>query len=223
VTSPRTQDYVSRPVTVTGYPVRTDLSHWTRAQGRLNLGLEEDLPVLLVTGGSKGARSINQALIAHLPALLETMQVVHITGEGEAQAVSAATASLTKAQQSRYRQYAFLHENMGAAFAAADFAVMRAGASVLGELPLFGLPAILVPYPHAWRYQWINANYLAENNAAVVIEDRALRSELLTTVQNLLRDPARRASMQAAMRSLAHPEAASLLAGQLLELGGHRA
>ncbi len=222
VTSARTQDYVSRPVTVTGYPVRADLSRWTREQGRQRLGLTADLPVLLVTGGSKGARSINQALLAHLPALLEVTQVVHITGEGEAQAVAAATADLTKTQQARYRRFAFLHENMGAAFAAADFAVMRAGASVLGELPLFGLPAILVPYPHAWRYQWINAKYLAENKAAVVIEDRALQSELLATVQSLLREPDRRASMQAAMRSLAHPQAANLLAAQLVELGGHR-
>jgi UDP-N-acetylglucosamine:LPS N-acetylglucosamine transferase len=223
VTSARTQEYLTQSVEVTGYPVRADLSLWTRQQGRLALGIEEDLPVLLVAGGSKGARSINQALIAHLPELLEVAQVLHLTGQGESDTVAAATDKLTPMQQRRYRRYAFLHENMGAALAAADLAVMRSGASVLGELPLFGLPAVLVPYPHAWRYQWINARYLAEHNAAVVIEDAALRRELLITVQSLLREPAKRAAMHAAMRSLAHPEAADMLAGQLLELGGHRA
>jgi UDP-N-acetylglucosamine--N-acetylmuramyl-(pentapeptide) pyrophosphoryl-undecaprenol N-acetylglucosamine transferase len=223
VTSARTQKYLRQSVAVTGYPVRAELAQWTKQRARLTLGLEEDLPVLLVAGGSKGARSINQALVAQLPALLEVTQVVHLTGQGESETVAAATAHLTQQQQRRYHRHAFLHEDMGAALAAADFAVMRSGASVLGELPLFGLPAILVPYPHAWRYQWINARYLAEQNAAVVIEDAALRGKLLSTVQSLLREPAKRTAMHDAMRSLAHPEAANLLAGQLLELGGHRA
>jgi UDP-N-acetylglucosamine--N-acetylmuramyl-(pentapeptide) pyrophosphoryl-undecaprenol N-acetylglucosamine transferase len=222
VTSARTQQYLKRSVVVTGYPVRSDLARWTKQEGRLALGIGGDLPVLLVAGGSKGARSINEALLIHLPALLEVAQVIHLTGHGESEAVAAGTSGLTQSQQSRYHRYAFLHENMGAALAAADFAVMRAGASVLGELPLFGLPAVLVPYPHAWRYQWVNARYLAEHNAAVVIEDAAVGRELLNTVRSLLREPAKRAAMHVAMQSLAHPEAAGLLAGQLLELGGDR-
>ena len=149
--------------------------------------------------------------------------MVHLTGRGEFDAVTRATSGLSATQRRRYKRFAFLDENMGAALAAADFAVMRAGASVLGELPAFGLPAILAPYPHAWRYQWVNARYLVEHQAAIMIEDAALEDELLGTVKSLLHDRDRSDSMRLAMRSLAHPEAADAVAGQLMELGGHRA
>jgi UDP-N-acetylglucosamine--N-acetylmuramyl-(pentapeptide) pyrophosphoryl-undecaprenol N-acetylglucosamine transferase len=221
VSTSDSQGYFAKSVIVTGYPVREGLKKWTPESGRAALGLGRDLPVLLVAGGSKGARSINQALVARLPEILEVAQVVHITGTGEWEAVSGATASLSGSLAPRYKPFAYLHEEMGAALAAADLAVTRAGASVLGELPLFGLPAILVPYPHAWRYQRVNAQHLAERQAAVVIEDGALHTELFGLVRALLSDDARRGAMKAAMQSLARPEAAQALAAQLLELGGH--
>ena len=65
---------------------------------------------------------------------------------------------------------------------AADLAVCRAGASTLGELPLFGLPAVLIPYPYAWRYQKVNADYLAKHGAALVLEDAMMKDELLPTI-----------------------------------------
>jgi UDP-N-acetylglucosamine--N-acetylmuramyl-(pentapeptide) pyrophosphoryl-undecaprenol N-acetylglucosamine transferase len=109
---------------------------------------------------------------------------------------------------------------MGAALAAASLLVGRAGASVLGELPLFGLPAVLVPYPFAWRYQKVNAAYLAERGAAVVVEDAGLPAQLLPVVRRLVRDPQALASMRLAMRSLAQPRAAEALAGLLASLAG---
>jgi UDP-N-acetylglucosamine--N-acetylmuramyl-(pentapeptide) pyrophosphoryl-undecaprenol N-acetylglucosamine transferase len=223
VTAGPTQHYFSKPVTVTGYPVRSDLLRWTKQEGRRSLQLDRRLPVLLVAGGSTGARSINRALLANLEQLLKVTQVVHLTGRGEFESVARATSRLSEEQRARYRAFAFLDETMGAALAAADFAVMRAGASILGELPAFGLPAILAPYPHAWRYQWVNARYLVEHQAAILIEDAALEQELLGTVKSLLQDRGRSDAMRLAMRSLAHPEAADAVASQLMELGGHRA
>ena len=154
--------------------------------------------------------------------MLKLAQVIHITGQGEWDSVKAMTANLTKLQARRYRPFPYLHEQMGAALVAADLTVMRAGASVLGELPLFGLPAVLVPYPHAGRYKKVNAEYLAAHKAAIVVRDENLRTELLPTIQKLLRSAARRKSMQAGMRSLAKPDAAERLAGLLLDLGGRR-
>jgi UDP-N-acetylglucosamine--N-acetylmuramyl-(pentapeptide) pyrophosphoryl-undecaprenol N-acetylglucosamine transferase len=107
---------------------------------------------------------------------------------------------------------------MGAALASANLVISRAGASTLGEYPYFGLPAILVPYPYAWRYQKVNADYLVNQNAALMIRDEELSSELLPTISNLADDPKRMVSMQKAMKKLANPQAAQDIANLILDL-----
>ncbi|HEX2697742.1 MAG TPA: glycosyltransferase, partial [Anaerolineales bacterium] len=131
-------------------------------------------------------------------------------------------AGLTSAQKTRYQAFPYLHEKMGAALAAGDLVIARAGASTLGEFPFFSLPAILVPYPHAWRYQEVNADYLAERGAAIMLEDGLLQTRLLKVVKDLLENPHKLEAMQNAMKSLRHPQAAQAIAEQLLELGGQR-
>ncbi len=203
---------------VTGYPVRKELSRWDRRSARLHLNLEPEAPVLLVFGGSKGARSINQALLANLEALLPETQVVHISGSLDWPQVVERRQALPESLRSRYHAYPYLHEEMGAALAAADLVLSRAGASILAEFPLFGLPAILVPYPHAWRYQKVNADYLTRQGAAILIEDADLPRELLPQTLSLLRDPARREAMSARMRALACPQASETIARLLLSM-----
>jgi undecaprenyldiphospho-muramoylpentapeptide beta-N-acetylglucosaminyltransferase len=202
----------------TGYPTRPDLSRWTRSEARQALKLAGDSPVLLAVGGSKGARSLNNAILENLVPLLEQAQVVHITGELDWPTIEGRTKGLTAEQAARYHAYPFLYEEMGAALAAADLAVSRAGASVLGEYPLFGLPALLVPYPHAWRYQKGNANALVECGAAIMLEDDKLSKQLLPTVNALLSQPQKLASMRDAMQHLSHPEAAAEIGRQILTL-----
>ncbi len=222
VTAHETQSYLSRKVITTGYPLRADLAAWDKGKGLRTLKLDDDLPVLLVVGGSKGARSINQAIIASLPLLLEMAQVIHLSGELDWEAIQSARAGLTSAQMRRYHVFPYLHEEMGAALACADLVVARAGASTLGEFTFFGLPAILIPYPHAWRYQKVNADYLAQRGAAIIVKDELLGRELLTVVKDLLQNPSKRRAMSAAMKSLARPRAAQAIAEQLLALGGRR-
>jgi UDP-N-acetylglucosamine--N-acetylmuramyl-(pentapeptide) pyrophosphoryl-undecaprenol N-acetylglucosamine transferase len=208
----------SGKVVVTGYPTRSDLGSWTTESARARLGIQAGLPVLLFFGGSKGARSINQALLAVLPPLLEIAQVIHITGQLDWPEMQAAQTRLNPLQMSRYHAYPYLHDEMGAALASANLAVSRAGASSLGELPLFGLPAILVPYPHAWRYQKVNADYLVRQGAAVMLEDARLKDDLLPTIIKLMGDPQSLQAMQQKMLSLARPQAASQIAGLLRQL-----
>jgi UDP-N-acetylglucosamine:LPS N-acetylglucosamine transferase len=214
-------------LSLTGYPTRRDLRAWDPEKARHTLGLSADLPILLVSGGSRGARSINRALLAALPELLGEIQVLHISGQLDWPEVEAAreklSSELPPEMLERYRAYPYLHEEMGAALSIAGLALSRAGASILGEYPLFGVPAILVPYPYAWRYQQVNAEYLAKNEAAVIIDDADLQEQLLPVVRRLLKDARGLEKMRAAMRALSHPQAASTIAGliQTLALDRH--
>ena len=205
-------------LTVTGHPTRKELVSWNLAKAREVLALSPDFPTLLVFGGSKGARSINRAVLAALSDLLTKMQIVHVTGKLDWPEVETAMASLPIELAPRYRAYPYLHEEMGAAYTAADLVLSRAGASAVGELPLFGAPAILVPYPYAWRYQWVNAEYMVRNGAAVVLDDAALPTNLLSTVCELMLDSQRIDQMRAAIRALARPEAAKAIANCLYDL-----
>jgi len=211
VTTEDSRAYFSprKRVTVTGYPTRSELTKWTSAEALQAFDLRDDLPVLMVFGGSKGARSINQSLLAVLPQLLNETQIIHVSGRLDWPEVEAAQEALAPAHKRRYRAFPYLHAKMGAAFRAADLVLSRAGASVLGEFPLFGLPAILVPYPYAWRYQKVNAQYLAQKGAAIVIRDEDLPERILPLVHNLMSDTASREKMQKAMLSLSSPHAAS--------------
>ncbi len=205
---------------VSGYPTRPGLRVVDRERARRELGLEMDTPVVLVSGGSRGAHSINLAVWGCLPALLERAQVVHLTGDGDWPLVAEVQAGLPPRLAARYRPHAYLHEAMAFALASADLAVARAGASALGELPLFGLPALLVPYPHAWRYQRVNADYLARRGAALRLEDGELGQRLLPMLLELLGDPARLQTMAAAAQALATPQAARTIAAEIERLAG---
>ena len=205
-------------VRVTGYPFRPGLQAWSKPEAREVFALKPDMPVVLVLGGSKGAHSINQALGAILPELLQQVQVLHLSGSQEWAFVERSRNNLPPELQARYRAFPYLHKEMGAALQAADLVVSRAGASTLGEYSLFGLPAILVPYPYAWRYQQVNAQYLVQQGAALELEDVHLAQQLLPAILVLLSDRERREGMRAAMKSLARPQAAAEIAGLIHNL-----
>lgn len=192
---------------VTGYPLRRQMMQATRAAAIAHFGLDATKKTVLVFGGSRGAQTINIATINLLPELLKRgdVQVIHVTGtlDWERTAPYRATP--------HYHPFAYLHDDMGLAFAAADVAVCRSGASVLGELPFFGLPSILVPYPFAWRYQKVNADYLAARGAAMNMLDDHMAHDLLPTLNALLDDPARLTLMRDSARAIARPDAADRL------------
>jgi len=207
-----------RKVVVTGYPTRPELTTMTRATAHQQLGLDPQRLTVLVTGGSRGARSLNRAVLAALPDWLKDYQVIHLSGQLDWEEVEAARDQLPDdLRRAHYHAFPFLHE-MGLALAAADLVVSRAGASALGEYPLFGLPAILVPYPHAWRYQKVNADYLEARGAAIRLNDEDLPTRLVSDVRSLLEDAPRLAGMRAAAQAAAAPEAARRIAQELVAL-----
>lgn len=201
--------YFPGKAVVTGYPVRAELraAAADRAGARRRLGLQADRPVLLVMGGSHGARSINRAICQGLSELLKQVQLVHVTGRLDWSWVQWEAEKLPASLRSDYHLYPYLHEELPDALAAADLMVNRAGASNLGELPTVGLPAVLVPYPYAGRHQYVNAAFLANHGAARLLEDRDLEQCLLPTVLGLLNDPVARQRMAQAARALAREDA----------------
>lgn len=196
---------------VTGRPVPPRCTD--RAQARAQLGIGEHETCVLIFGGSLGARSINIAA----PQAFEQApyRVVHVAGTRDFATIAPPGP-----------QYVLLEylTPFGVALAAADVAVARSGGSVF-ELAQYGLPSVLVPYPHASAdHQTANARWLAERGAAVIVPDAELTAERLRAeVDALIADPARRERMSAAALALAKPDAARDIAAEVLAAVGGEA
>ena len=221
VSTEKSRQYIpsTKMVRITGYPLRKEIKKWNRKESREHFNIPMDAKVLFVFGGSKGARSINQGLIPNLDKLISTMHVIHVTGEDNWQTVQTVKEIQNALQSPHYHLFPFLYEDMGAAFCAADLAVCRAGASTIGELPFFGLPAILIPYPHAWRYQYQNASFLVENGGAEIIKDENLALEFYEKVIEIITDKKKLKIMKNNMRKISVENASLSIASLILEVG----
>jgi UDP-N-acetylglucosamine--N-acetylmuramyl-(pentapeptide) pyrophosphoryl-undecaprenol N-acetylglucosamine transferase len=206
---------------VTGYPVREEFWQADRSGGRERFKLDPEEKVLFVVGASQGAHSINQAIAADLSGLLNLCEVIHLSGQADEPWLNEIRDGLPSALRSRYHLFGYLHEETPWAMAAADLAVCRSGASVLGELPAVGLPAVLVPYRYAGGHQKLNARYLERRGAAVVLADEEVE-RLLPLVGELLHNERRLLEMREASLRLARSDAARSVAGILLELARAR-
>jgi UDP-N-acetylglucosamine--N-acetylmuramyl-(pentapeptide) pyrophosphoryl-undecaprenol N-acetylglucosamine transferase len=151
--------------------------------------------------------------------LLEKIQIIHISGTLTWPQVKENAATLPEKLRKYYRPYPYLHEEMGAAFRAADLTMARSGASMLGECPAFGLPSILVPLTFAWRYQKVNADYLTERGAAIQSTDETLADDLPAIVLDLLADKVRLQQMSQAAAAMDEPNAAMNLAALVTAVG----
>jgi UDP-N-acetylglucosamine:LPS N-acetylglucosamine transferase len=222
VTTEESRKYYSRNrrIIVSGYPTRSGIRNIDKPTGKKILHLHDEKPVLLIFGGSRGARSINFAVWKNLGRLLGKTQIIHITGKLDWDQVEEVRLSLANNLISDYHPFPYLHDEMGAALASADLAVSRAGAATLGEYPIFGLPAILIPYPHAWKYQKVNADHLCRLGAAMQIRDEELDDQLLPTILGLLEDHNRLRSMGEAARLSAVPSASQVIASEIKRLAG---
>ena len=200
---------------VVGYPVRDEFWSIDRDAARARIGVPGEAKVLLVTGASLGARTINEAIVRSLPALLERCHIVHVTGAADEAWASEQRAKLDAAQQARYDVRGYL-DDMPAALVAADLVVSRAGASTLGELPAAGAASIVVPGEYEGWSQAPNAEFLQAQGAAVMLKNDELDG-LGALIIELLNDEARLAGMRDAARALARPNAARDLARMLVE------
>lgn len=215
-------------VVVTGNPVREDLLTEEREAACRHFGFRPEIPIVLITGGSQGARSINQAaLTLHRRfAGKKDLQILHITGQTDynnmIHALMSEEISFNDASSGQMI-VPYLHE-MPKALAAANLVVSRAGAIGLAELTLRGIPAILIPYPYASEnHQEINARALEKNGAAVVIRDSELTGDMLSAkIQELISDPEKLRGMADSSVAMGHPHAADQIADIAIALSGKK-
>lgn len=207
----------------TGNPVRPAVLSADRSAGREGLGVSADATLLLVFGGSRGARHLNSALVGLRDRLLalEGLQIIHVTGAAEVDAVRAALDAAGGDADGRWRVVDYITD-MGSALAASDLVVARAGATSIAEITALGLPSVLVPYPYATDdHQTKNARTLVEHGAAELIADSDIDDERFgDIVVGLLSDPTRRATMAAASRALGRPDAAVRVAALARDAAG---
>lgn len=195
---------VGRPIPARSRPVQ-------QGEARRRLGLPGEGPVVLFFGGSQGARSLNEAAVAAFGA--EGPAVLHLSGERDFAALA------PRVSRPDYRLLAFT-DDFGAALSAADLVIARAGGSVW-EVAAAGKPALLVPYPHATaNHQEKNARYFERGGGAVVVPEAEL--DLPREVDALLADQDRLAAMGEAMAQLARPDAAEVVAEELIALAAAR-
>lgn len=212
-------------VVVTGNPVREAVTGSRRDAGRLALGLPEAARVLLVFGGSRGARHLNSALVAIRSRLVaeQDLHIIHVAGAAEAATVRDALTAAGGDADGRWRVLEYL-DDMGSALAAADLVVARAGATSIAEITALGLPAVLVPYPYATDdHQTKNARTMVAHGAAELVADKDLDDERFGDILvGVLGDPARRATMSDASRALGRPDAANRVVAIVRESGASR-
>jgi UDP-N-acetylglucosamine--N-acetylmuramyl-(pentapeptide) pyrophosphoryl-undecaprenol N-acetylglucosamine transferase len=226
VTFPGSADHFRHPerCAVTGDPVRLEILELDRDARRLaareRFGLRPDVPTVLVFGGSQGARRINRAIIdAHARWTTDGLQVLHGAGRTLHDEAVEAWRPARAARPDLHVEIVDFIDDMAAAYAAADVVVCRAGATSIAELTVLGIPAVLVPYPHATGgHQTANARALEHAGGAVAVEDDELDgASLHAALAPLLSDPQRHAEVAAASKAFGRPDAATNVARLVLE------
>lgn len=196
---------------VVGNPVRAAIGAGDAARGRAWLGFGDELPIVLVLGGSQGARQVNELMAAVLPALAGKARVAHQTGPGNPP---------IRAADGSYRGFEFVRDELPDLYAAADVIVGRAGAGTVWEGAAAGKPMVFIPLAGQGTRgdQVENADFLAASGAAVCLTgDRATPEALASALAELLASPEARSAMASAAARLVRPDAAERAAALILE------
>lgn len=209
---------------LTGNPLRQTIQSrgLSRVEGARHFNLDPNKKIVLVMGGSGGAKTLNQALLQQVRQVLEAgHQLIWQTGSYYYQSVKAeVTARGLAAPALLLRDFIY---NMPAAYACADLVVCRAGALTIAELSLLGLPTLLVPSPNVTDdHQTKNARALSSRQAAVLLPDAEARQGLIPELLRLLEQDELRAQLAKNIQEFAFPDAASAVADLVLELAGRK-
>lgn len=223
VSYPHTKKYFDeKKVLLTGNPIRSDINKGNRSAILDKFNLTESRPVILVLGGSQGARNINLAITSVLAELLKIAQVIHQTGESNYdETIKLARAVGVKEGRDGYHPIAFLDlTDMKNSLSAADLVISRAGANSISEIAANGKPAILIPLPTAANnHQGMNAYFITEKGGAVVLEESNIGKNMLVgKVNKILNDKELQAKLSKNIKEFYHADAALKIAQGVLDL-----
>ncbi|MDR9415680.1 MAG: undecaprenyldiphospho-muramoylpentapeptide beta-N-acetylglucosaminyltransferase [Gracilimonas sp.] len=202
---------------VVGNPTRSSLNEEDQGKALSSFGFSKDKPVLLVMGGSGGAKTINEAMVANIEELHDkaNLQIIWQCGP---RYYDELTTKINKAKLKNLRLTAYL-DNMAKAYAVADLVISRAGASSCSELMITGKPSILVPSPNvAGDHQTQNAKAMVDAGASKLLEDSTMKETMSELVEQLIHDQENLKRMNQAALRLAKPDAAKLIAKEILEI-----
>ena len=198
-------------IEITGNPIRTSFKRVSLEEARSAFGLDLTRPVLLVMGGSQGARAVNTLCVemwrGRTAEIRQQVQIIHLAGAAQAKEVEKAYQAFGM----EARVFDFLHA-IHLAMAAATLAVSRAGASSIAEMVSLQLPVLLIPYPYAGGHQRANAQWMQKTGGAVVLEEKGLTAQRLwMQLGSLLWAPERISNMRAALAAQANGSAVERL------------
>ena len=207
-------------VRITGTPIRKDILYSQRSRSAEKFGLSSSKKTILVTGGSQGAQAINEVILRCLPKLeplSNELQIIHCTGEYGYEAAKAAY------KQTNINAFvcSFL-DDMGAAFSMADVIICRAGATTIAEFTAVGIPAILIPYPHAAdNHQYWNAMELASNGGGYLLQQIDLTPEkIIELITDLFNNKEKYDRMKMFNKEMGMPNAAMRVVDNICRLIG---
>jgi UDP-N-acetylglucosamine--N-acetylmuramyl-(pentapeptide) pyrophosphoryl-undecaprenol N-acetylglucosamine transferase len=211
-----------KKIVLTGNPIRSKVlgSKIPRDESIRFFGLDPALPVILVLGGSGGARSLNEAIIHGLADLERNqIQVLWQTGKVYYEPIREKIQSIYKIRETPFIKILPFLDDMSKAYGASDLVISRAGAGTISELTLVGKPCILVPSPNvAEDHQTKNASSLVENKAAVLVKDIDALDHLIPRAIEILRDSTRLEELSRNILLMGHPQAAEKIAALVLDL-----
>jgi UDP-N-acetylglucosamine--N-acetylmuramyl-(pentapeptide) pyrophosphoryl-undecaprenol N-acetylglucosamine transferase len=211
-------------VAVTGIPIRNALTLGDEAGAKELLGLEQSIPTVLILGGSTGSKRINEMILTGLSDLVAFANVIHQTGKINFEEVKATSSVILDKNPNASRYHAFPYlgpEPMQQAATAADIIVSRAGATSITEISLWKKPSILIPIPEAISHdQRTNAYAYAHTGAAEVLEEENMTPHVLVSeIKRIANDPALAKSMGEKGALFGNPNAARIIAEELLSIG----
>ncbi|MCG7407796.1 undecaprenyldiphospho-muramoylpentapeptide beta-N-acetylglucosaminyltransferase [Paenibacillus sp. ACRRX] len=213
----------AKHVLFSGNPRATAVVEANRERGFASLGLPQDSPIVLVVGGSRGAKAINDAMVRMVPMLkrLPNVHFVYVTGQHYYEHTRKEVLKSSDGVRNHLHVLPYI-SNMPEVLAATTLAISRAGASSLAELTALGIPSILIPSPNVTNnHQEANARSLEQAGAAVMMTEKQLTAELLFgQIEQLLKNDGHRETMRDRSRALGQPDAAMRVVSEIERLAG---